>query len=300
MRSSHTDKVEYETYETTEDHKNFHKELGEDKPNLKRGSSKGLVWGWRTLTSVLLLACLVILIYQIGKHDQHHRAQEEVSQSLKNSTSTVVMPNPTQPTGSITRTEPIGCEGWIMIQRRGQYSNPADFFSSKLWDDYEKGFGETTKEYWLGLETISNMTGIGTWELLVELEDFQNKTYIALYHSFKVHPSPLYKLSISGYDSDTSSLKDSLSVQNGFAFTTKDRDNDIYGTNCASKFLGAWWYSKCHSSNLNGFNYNRGDLPHNPDYYAKGIIWMNEGNVAEQDHYFSWPKAEMKIRRKGC
>ena len=75
------------------------------------GSSKGLVWGWRTLTSVLLLACLVILIYQIGKHDQHHRAQEEVSKSLKNSTSTVVMPNPTQPTGSITRTEPIGCQG---------------------------------------------------------------------------------------------------------------------------------------------------------------------------------------------
>ena len=136
---------------------------------------------------------------------------------------------------------------------------------------------------------------------MVELEDFQNKSHIALYHKFKVQPSPLYKLSVSGYDTDASSLKDSLSGQNGYAFTTKDRDNDVYGENCAIRFLGAWWYAKCHASNLNGYNYNRGDLPHeSPKYYAKGIIWRNEENVAEQDHYFSWPKAEMKIRRKGC
>ena len=32
-----------------------------------------------------------------------------------------------------------------MIQRRGQYGNPPDFFSSKVWEDYEEGFGETTK-----------------------------------------------------------------------------------------------------------------------------------------------------------
>ena len=35
--------------------------------------------------------------------------------------------------------------GWILIQRRGQYGNPPDFFSSKLWDDYVQGFGEPTK-----------------------------------------------------------------------------------------------------------------------------------------------------------
>ena len=135
---------------------------------------------------------------------------------------------------------------------------------------------------------------------MVELEDFQNKSHIALYHSFKVQQSPLYNLSISGYDADTSSLKDSLSVHNGYAFTTKDRDNDIYHKNCAITFLGAWWYKKCHASNLNGYNYNRGDLPHESPYFAKGIIWRNEENAAEQDHYFSWPKVEMKIRQTGC
>ena len=39
-----------------------------------------------------------------------------------------------------------------------------------------------------------------------------------------------------------------------------------------------------------GRNYNRGDLPHETAYFAKGIIWKNEGKVAEQDYYFSWPK----------
>ena len=32
-----------------------------------------------------------------------------------------------------------------MIQKRGQFGNPKDFFSSKLWDDYVTGFGEPEK-----------------------------------------------------------------------------------------------------------------------------------------------------------
>ena len=34
---------------------------------------------------------------------------------------------------------------WTLIQKRGQYGNPKDFFSSKLWDDYVAGFGEPEK-----------------------------------------------------------------------------------------------------------------------------------------------------------
>ena len=32
-----------------------------------------------------------------------------------------------------------------MIQRRGQFGNAPYFFSSKLWDDYEWGFGDPAK-----------------------------------------------------------------------------------------------------------------------------------------------------------
>ena len=35
--------------------------------------------------------------------------------------------------------------GWKLIQQRGQFGNPEDFFSSKLWNDYDQGFGELEK-----------------------------------------------------------------------------------------------------------------------------------------------------------
>ena len=77
------------------------------------------------------------------------------------------------------------------------------------------------------------------------------------------------------------------------AFSTSDNDNDVSTANCAELYLGAWWYSACHASNLNGFNYNDGSLPENPEFYAKGITW-----AAEKGQYFSWPQATMKMRRK--
>ena len=110
---------------------------------------------------------------------------------------------------------------------------------------------------------------------------------------------PLYRLSIAGFDSDLSTVRDSLAVHNGMAFSTRDNDNDLYDGNCAERFLGAWWYASCHHSNLNGFNYNNGSLPElKPEYYAKGIIWHNAENVPDQDYYFSWPQVSMQIKRK--
>ena len=109
----------------------------------------------------------------------------------------------------------------------------------------------------------------------------------------------MYRLSIAGFDEDMSTVQDSLTFANGMAFSTSDNDNDLSDGNCAETFLGAWWYTKCHASNLNGFNYNNGSLPElRPEFYAKGIIWLNYENVPDHDHYFSWPQASMQIKRK--
>ena len=34
-------------------------------------------------------------------------------------------------------------EGWTVIQSRGPYGNPRDFFFKKNWEDYAKGFGKS-------------------------------------------------------------------------------------------------------------------------------------------------------------
>ena len=127
---------------------------------------------------------------------------------------------------------------------------------SKLWTDYEQGFGEPDKgrmlvlfsinhfatEFWLGLKTLADLTSMGSWELLVKLKDFQGTSYVAIYHNFRVGPGPLYKLTLSGFDDSASNLTDSLTRHSGASFSTKDRDNEAIEPNCALIYLGAWWY----------------------------------------------------------
>ena len=54
---------------------------------------------------------------------------------------------------------------------------------------------------------------------------------------------------------------DRLSFHNGRKFSTKDRDNDVSSINCAAheSIKGAWWFSDCRTSNLNGVYRNRAD-----------------------------------------
>ena len=79
---------------------------------------------------------------------------------------------------------------------------------------------------------------------------------------------------------------DSLGLHRGYAFTTKDQDNDTWSKNCASHFKGAWWYTDCHISNLNGV-YLHGK--HSKSW--QGMVW----NTWKGANY-SVKRAEMKIR----
>lgn len=69
-------------------------------------------------------------------------------------------------------------------------------------------------------------------------------------------------------------------------FSTIDADNDGQANrHCARVFHGAWWYTFCHVSNLNG-RYLRG--PHKS--YADGIEWYNW-----HGYQYSLKTTEMKI-----
>src|SRR6218665_621643 len=81
-------------------------------------------------------------------------------------------------------------------------------------------------------------------------------------------------------------LGDSFSHHTGMQFSTKDADNDLYKEgSCSLLYRGAWWYSACHGSNLNGL-YLGG--PHTT--YADGIEWN-----AFRGLYYSLKTTEMRI-----
>ena len=174
---------------------------------------------------------------------------------------------------------------------------PKDYFSSKLWVDYENGFGnpeggKTSKiyvklkisqlasEFWLGLRQIANITLTGQWELRVDLEDFNGNFFTAVYKNFRVHSTGHFQLEVSQFDSSASTLSDSLTYNNGQAFSTLDSDHDKYSGNCAVMNKGGWWYDKCSHVNLNGYNYNK------HGYQASGVNWAAK----------NYKKVEMKIR----
>ena len=83
-------------------------------------------------------------------------------------------------------------------------------------------------------------------------------------------------------------LGDSLSgLHVGANFSTHDKDYDANSSgSCATLRKGAWWYSNCAHSNLNGYYYGGEHSTR-----ADGVNWYHW-----RDHYYSLRFTEMKIR----
>ena len=170
--------------------------------------------------------------------------------------------------------------GWTVFQRRMDGSQ--DFFLN--WSDYVRGFGELNREFWLGLSQLERLTKTQT-ELRVDLEDFDNDARFVKYSTFQVGDSASnYTLTVTGYNGTAG---DSLSYHSDQEFSTRDRDNDAWGYNCAETYKGAWWYRSCHRSNLNGLY-----LSGAHESYADGVNWLTF-----RGYYYSLKISEMKLRR---
>jgi len=168
--------------------------------------------------------------------------------------------------------------GWLVIQRRKD--GRVDF--SRNWEDYKVGFGSLHGEFWFGLHGIHTVTNQGQWELRIDYT-FPNGTKGFLsYSSFKVGPATAqYPLIISGFSgiTDDPFLRDSL---NGTKFSTYDRDNDSWGSNCAATYgNGGWWFRTCSAIRLNH------------KYNHRHTIYLNREDYA-------LPFVEIKIRPKEC
>ena len=170
--------------------------------------------------------------------------------------------------------------GWTVFQRRMDGS--VDFYRN--WTDYQQGFGNLSGEFWLGLDKIHRLTSTPS-ELRVDMRDFEGNSAYAQYTTFSVGDSASkYILSVSGY---SGTAGDSFGGQSGQKFSTRDQDNDAWGGSCAQRYKGGWWYSICHSSNLNGL-YHGGSH----SSYADGVNWRTW-----KGYHYSLKFTEMKVRQ---
>ncbi|KAL5011805.1 hypothetical protein ScPMuIL_010356, partial [Solemya velum] len=169
-----------------------------------------------------------------------------------------------------------------VFQRRQDGSE--EFYRN--WNDYENGFGNVAREFWLGNINLNNIVSQGSYQLRVDMSDFEGNSAHADYSTFNVGDgSTIYRLTVGGY---SGTAGNSLAKQNNMAFSTFDRDQDVKnGENCAVKCKGAWWYKRCHDSNLNG-QYLGGEH----DTFADGVNWKHW-----KGKHYSLKSSTMKIRR---
>ena len=148
-------------------------------------------------------------------------------------------------------------------------------------------FGDLEGNLWIGLDKLHAMTAAYDTELHVYMDTFDRESATSHYDYFHVGNADVkYVLSVNYYSGTAGdSFTDS---HNGKKFSTYDQDNDVYPRNCAVMFKGAWWYNKCHSSNLNGHYYGG---PHAS--FADGVNW---GTFKGQ--YYSLKTTIMKLRQK--
>ena len=169
--------------------------------------------------------------------------------------------------------------GWTVFQRRCDGSE--DFFRD--WFDYQFGFGNLTREFWLGNEFIHRIVSMCPHELRIELEDFDNDPRYAKYLLFSIGSvDDGFKLTIDGFRGN---VTDSLKGHNGHQFSTKDKGPSA---GCSNSYKGGFWYTNCHAVNVNGM-YLKG----NHESYADGVNWKDF-----RGYHYSLKFTEMKFRTK--
>jgi len=90
------------------------------------------------------------------------------------------------------------------------------------WNEYKRGFGHVSGEFWLGLDKIHRLTKERS-RLRVDLEDFDGETAYAEYDLFAVgDEESKYKLSIGnysgGYHNNQNFVKINIFKQKAFKY----------------------------------------------------------------------------------
>ncbi|XP_068962642.1 fibroleukin-like [Petaurus breviceps papuanus] len=186
--------------------------------------------------------------------------------------------------------------GWTVLQKR--LDGSTNF--NRTWEDYKKGFGNLSREFWLGNDNIHLLTKSKEMVLRIDLEDFKGVTLYALYDQFYVANEYLkYRLHIGNYSGTAGNALHFNKYYNHDLkfFTTPDKDNDRYPSgNCGHYYSSGWWFDACLSANLNGKYYHqkyRGVF--NGIYWG---TWPGMTNSEPNGFKHSFKRAKMMIRPK--
>nr|XP_031362349.1 fibrinogen-like protein 1-like protein [Lonchura striata domestica] len=152
----------------------------------------------------------------------------------------------------------VSCEmsgagsSWTVIQRNRR---DTDITWAESWSTYKHGFGNVHTEFWLGTEYIHQITRQKIYQVRFVIWDAANNMRFADYNLFSLDDeSQGYRLRLGAHSGTAEDAMDSdnpRKVHNNMKFSTKDRDQDTYRGNCASRYGGGWWYSACYSVQLN-------------------------------------------------
>ncbi|GIY22327.1 techylectin-5A [Caerostris darwini] len=156
------------------------------------------------------------------------------------------------PRSNITQNKPlqvycdmnVAGEGWTVIQRRGDYPQPQRF--DIQWDKYKTGFGDITKDFWLGNDNIYALSNQGPCEIRFDLEDTKGNRRFAIYKKFWIDDeASFYTLHIGDYSGNAGN---GMRFYNGRPFVTEDQDHH----QMAQILNGAWWMFEWPFCHLNG------------------------------------------------
>ncbi|XP_063429110.1 fibrinogen gamma-B chain-like [Mytilus trossulus] len=157
--------------------------------------------------------------------------------------------------------------GWTVFQHRE--NGDEDFY--RKWTDYEKGFGNLQREFWLGNSKINAITAQGRYELMVLIQAFDSSKAHARYDHFKIGDATSnYTLYVGKY---SGTAGNSLETNCHEQFTTKDVSQ------CAEREEAAWWFNECNIctlSNLNGKYLTRKHKSYGGIYW---FTWKNSSTL---------------------
>ena len=171
---------------------------------------------------------------------------------------------------------------WITFLRQSDKNGD---FPNRTWEEYKYFFGNPLGSFWLGLESLYQLTSNGHWKLRVDLEDWEGTKNHTEYSYFRIGSEKEgYRLYVSGYSGNAGG---GLRRHNGQKFSTIDRDNDVHSTiSCSQRYKQAWWYEACVTAALTGEYYEGGEHKHD----HQGVYWRYWKGTN-----YSYKKAEMMM-----